>query len=63
MIGFLGAAATHEFLSSLLFDVTRLDLMTHGAVAFAMALIAAAACWIPASRAARLEPSAILRSE
>lgn len=62
-LGVLGAGAVSGALSTVLFEVTRVDPLTHAAVALLVALVGAAACWIPASRAARVDPVATLRSE
>jgi ABC-type antimicrobial peptide transport system permease subunit len=47
----------------LLFGVAPHDPMTFVAVAVLMAVIGIAACWIPALRAARIDPAIAMRSE
>lgn len=61
--GLLGAVAASRTLSTLLFGVTRLDPVTYGAVILLLAAVSAVACWIPASRAAGVDPSITLRPE
>lgn len=50
-------------LSSLLFGVSPLDLATYGRVIAVILAAAIAACWLPAWRAARVDPSVTLRAE
>jgi predicted permease len=61
--GVAAALAVHQFISGLLFDVNPTDPGTYGAVAGVLGLMTFAACYVPARRAARVEPSAALRSE
>jgi ABC-type antimicrobial peptide transport system permease subunit len=61
-IGLLLAIGAARALESLLVGVTPFDPLTYGAVAGGVAVIAAAACAIPARRAARIDPMAALRS-
>ena len=62
-VGALLSAATMELLSSLLFDVRPFDPPTIAAVALLVGLVGCAAAYIPARRAARLDPLAVIRSE
>jgi putative ABC transport system permease protein len=62
-LGLAAAAAATRGLDSLLYGVTSLDPLTYGAVIAVLALVASAACWIPAARAARVDPTVALRSE
>jgi putative ABC transport system permease protein len=62
-LGVAGALALGRVLESLLFEVKPTDPPTFVAVAIALALVALAACWIPARRAMRVEPMEALRYE
>jgi ABC-type antimicrobial peptide transport system permease subunit len=59
--GLAGALALNHFVASLLFGVEPMDATTLGAVVPTIAAVAAVACWIPAWRAARLDPNVVLR--
>jgi len=63
LIGLAGAIALRKILESLLYDVGVGDPWTLGAVAAVLGLVSAAACLLPAYRAARVDPMAALRSE
>jgi putative ABC transport system permease protein len=62
-IGALGALATGQLLSSLLFGVSARDPATYAAVLFVLLAVAAVACWRPARRASRIDPAVALRTE
>ena len=62
-IGLLGAGALTRYLEGLLFGLTPLDPATLGGVVLAFALVAAAASYIPARRATRVDPLVALRCE
>jgi ABC-type antimicrobial peptide transport system permease subunit len=62
-LGLGAAAATTRGLDSLLYGVTALDPLTYGVVIVVLAVVASAACWFPAARAARVDPTIALRSE
>jgi ABC-type lipoprotein release transport system permease subunit len=47
----------------LLFDVSATDPMTFGLVALLLVAVALLACWIPARRAAKVDPLVALRIE
>jgi len=61
--GLAGAAALSRVMGSLLFGVDSTDLLTFSTVAILLALIAFAACYIPARRAMRVDPLVALRYE
>jgi ABC-type antimicrobial peptide transport system permease subunit len=61
--GVAGAVAVGRLLKSRLYGVEPVDFPTLGAVAGLLALSALLACWIPARRAARVNPTEALRSE
>ena len=62
-IGSAGAAAATRFLSTLLYGVKQNDPITFAIVAMLVMLIALCASYIPARRAARVDPMAALRYE
>jgi putative ABC transport system permease protein len=62
-LGLAGAAALSRYLASLLFGVTPLDAPTFAAVAAAFAAVATMAAYVPARRAATVDPSIALRCE
>jgi ABC-type antimicrobial peptide transport system permease subunit len=59
--GVAGAIVLTRWLRSLLFHVSATDPPTYVAVALLLALVALAACAIPASRATRVDPLDALR--
>jgi predicted permease len=61
-VGLLGGVGAARLMSSLLFGVAPYDPLTFGAVVAVLALVALAACGIPARRAIRISPSIALRS-
>jgi putative ABC transport system permease protein len=62
-IGIGGAFALRRVLSGLVFEVSTADPLIYGAVAMAMFAVALLACYIPARRAARVDPLIALRWE
>ncbi len=62
-VGLAMALASTRVLSRLVFEVQATDPWTFGGVAGLLAVVALAACWIPARRASRLDPLAALRRE
>jgi putative ABC transport system permease protein len=52
-----------RFLKSLLFQVSAMDAMTYALVAAVMISVSLAACYLPARRAARVDPVVALRHE
>ncbi len=62
-LGLAGALALSRLMESLLFGVGRGDGVTYGTVAILLALVAAAASWLPAWHAAGVDPVSVLRTE
>ena len=62
-VGLAVFLAGSKVLESLLYGVSRLDPLAHGAVAAVLLAAAAAACVIPARRATRIAPVEALRQE
>jgi len=62
-LGTAGAYAVTRVLRSLLYGVGERDPLTFVAVAVLLALVALLASWIPARRAARVDPLAAMRAE
>lgn len=63
IIGVLGALALTRLLRSLLFGVSATDPLTFVLVAALLMGVALLACWLPARRAARVDPIIALRHE
>jgi len=62
-IGLAGAVGLARLISSLLYGITPHDPLTLGAVTVALLGVAALASWLPAMRAARIDPIEALRAE
>ena len=63
VIGLGGALALSRWLESLLFEVKPSDPLTFVAVALLLLAVAVVACYLPARRAARIDPLLALRTE
>ena len=63
IVGAAGAAAATSLLKGILFHVKRADPIALGGVAVLLAFAALLACYLPARRAARIDPLRALRNE
>ncbi|MBU6401613.1 MAG: ABC transporter permease [Verrucomicrobia bacterium] len=61
--GVVGAVLVTRWLASFLYGVSPFDPVTFIGVALLLALVALLACWLPARRAARVDPMEALRCE
>jgi putative ABC transport system permease protein len=61
--GFAASRALSQTMSGMLYGVTATDPATYGWVALLLLAIVAAACWLPARRAVRIDPIVVLREE
>ena len=61
MLGLLAAAAVSDIIESLLFDVAPVDPLTFAAATAVLISVGLLACWLPASRATRVDPMDVLR--
>jgi len=60
-IGVAGAIALTRYLTSMLFGVKPIDVVTFIAVAVVLALVVLVACLVPARRATKIDPLEALR--
>jgi ABC-type antimicrobial peptide transport system permease subunit len=63
VVGLTGALGLNRLIASVLFGVQPTDPATWAAVSMTITLVAAAACWLPAWRASRLDPNVVLRAD
>jgi putative ABC transport system permease protein len=63
VVGLAGALGLNRLIASALFGVHPADPTTLAAVVLTITVVAAGACWLPAWRASRLDPSVALRTD
>jgi ABC-type antimicrobial peptide transport system permease subunit len=63
VVGSLAAFGATRLIANLLYGVPPTDVIAFGGAALALAVAAVAASWIPARRAAQVDPIIALRSE
>jgi putative ABC transport system permease protein len=63
VIGLAGALAATRSIAAMLFGISHLDPLTYVAVVALLGAVSAIACFMPAWRAAHIEPALTLRSE
>jgi ABC-type antimicrobial peptide transport system permease subunit len=62
-LGVVAALGLTRVMRSLLYQVTPTDPLTFAAVTLLLVVITLAACWLPARRAAQVDPMTSLRNE
>jgi putative ABC transport system permease protein len=63
VVGLVAAVLLSHYMASMLFELTPSDPWAYILVSLLLALVAAAACYIPARRAARIDPTEALRTD
>jgi ABC-type lipoprotein release transport system permease subunit len=62
-IGIISAVTTSGLAAGLLFGISPLDPITFAAIPVPLVGVAVIACWLPACRAVRVNPSTTLRAQ
>jgi putative ABC transport system permease protein len=62
-LGLAGALVVGRFMQSLLFGIKGTDPLTFASIALLLGLVALVASYVPARRAARIDPMLALRNE
>jgi putative ABC transport system permease protein len=63
VLGFFGAMAASQILSSVLYGISAVDPLSFGVASIVLLGVAFLANWLPARRAARIDPMIALRYE
>jgi putative ABC transport system permease protein len=63
VVGLAGSIATSHYLAALLYDVKPIDLGVYTTVAAVLTAVSIGAAFVPARRAARVDPMSVLRAE
>jgi ABC-type antimicrobial peptide transport system permease subunit len=63
VIGLLIAVGATRLMTTLLFSVSATDPVTFASVSALLIVVALLACWLPARRAAKVDPIVTLRQE
>jgi ABC-type antimicrobial peptide transport system permease subunit len=63
LVGLAAALGITRLMTSLLFGITPADPLTYAGVTMFLLAVASLASWLPARRAATLDPTAALRAE
>jgi putative ABC transport system permease protein len=62
-IGLGAAVAASQAIVSMLYGISQFDAITYAGVIALLASVSGIACWVPAWRAAQVDPSITLRAE
>jgi ABC-type antimicrobial peptide transport system permease subunit len=62
-IGLVGAVWASRAIAAMLFGISPADPVTYVGVIALLGVVALLACWVPAARAARVDPASTLRAE
>jgi putative ABC transport system permease protein len=62
-IGLVSALGAGRLMSGMLYGISAADPLTFAAIALVLLAVALWACWVPARRAARVDPLVALRYE
>jgi ABC-type antimicrobial peptide transport system permease subunit len=63
IVGVIASVALTRFMATMLFDVQPTDPLTFASVVLLLVAVSAAACFLPARRAMRVDPIVALRYE
>jgi ABC-type antimicrobial peptide transport system permease subunit len=63
IIGLAGSLALTRFIKTLLFEVKASDPLTYASIALLIVAVSTLACYLPARRAAEVDPLAALKYE